>query len=168
MKRIMIIRHAEKPAGAQDGVKASGKRSARSLTPRGWQRAGALVRLFHPRPGGQPTPGLAVPGAIFASRVDGGERSRRPRQTVKPLARALGIRVDQSFGAGNEDALAAAIHGIDASTLICWHHEGIPGLASMIAPGAVSPRVWPADRFDTVWVLQVHQLLLDGDSVEDI
>ena len=41
--KIMIIRHAEKPTGQQDGVDESGTSSPHHLIVRGWQRAGALA-----------------------------------------------------------------------------------------------------------------------------
>src|SRR5688500_19544554 len=45
--KIMLIRHAEKPAkdGAPFGITAKGERSKESLEVRGWQRAGALANL---------------------------------------------------------------------------------------------------------------------------
>jgi broad specificity phosphatase PhoE len=49
--RIMFIRHAEKPVdGGDDGVTPKGHADPESLTPRGWQRAGALARFFQPLP----------------------------------------------------------------------------------------------------------------------
>ena len=49
--KIMIVRHAEKPSddGTILGVDADGKDNPEELIVRGWQRSGALVRLFAPR-----------------------------------------------------------------------------------------------------------------------
>jgi hypothetical protein len=45
---VMIIRHAEKPLTPDPphGVSIDGLADPDSQTPRGWQRAGALVGLF--------------------------------------------------------------------------------------------------------------------------
>ena len=72
---ILIIRHAEKPTlGGDSGVDLSGAESSHSLTPRGWQRAGAWAQLFVP-PLGQ-KPALPTPTALFASAP---RESRRDR-----------------------------------------------------------------------------------------
>jgi hypothetical protein len=49
--KIMIIRHAEKPAGKVAGVDEAGESSGHHLSVRGWQRAGALACLFAPAQG---------------------------------------------------------------------------------------------------------------------
>lgn len=65
--KIMLIRHAEKPNGGTHGVDPSGERDDEDLTVRGWQRAGALARLFLPASGTFSDPRLATPHTIFAS-----------------------------------------------------------------------------------------------------
>ena len=48
-QKIMIIRHAEKPEHhGPRGVDENGDEDKKSLTVRGWQRAGALVQFFAP------------------------------------------------------------------------------------------------------------------------
>ena len=69
---VMLIRHAEKPIGDGPpyGVTDDGVVDPESLTPRGWQRAGALVRRF----GGQVDPsgaGLPLPTHLFATPIGG-------------------------------------------------------------------------------------------------
>lgn len=179
MRKVMIIRHAEKPGGKIRGVAPDGSNNSRGLTPRGWQRAGALVRYFDPASASTPVPGVATPAAIFASRVEKKEKSRRPRQTVKPLATALRIAVDASYGRDTEPVLVQTVLQASGPVLVCWHHENIPALVSLLAPSVSCPQVWPDDRFDLVWILdqdassawtltQRPQLLLAGDSADPI
>jgi len=173
---IMIVRHAEKPTAAEGrGVGPNGDHDGHSLSVRGWTRAGALVGLFAPQHG-EPTAGLRRPDAIYASgHADHG--SRRPVQTVTPLAERLGQHIHCRRGLGDEAALAARLAVLDGAALVAWHHEAIPAIARSL--GAVGfPQRWPDDRFDVVWTLtpdgsswrfgQVPQLLLAGDLPDPI
>src|SRR4029453_2915632 len=73
---VMVIRHAEKPAGSRGGIDAQGKPDDSSLTAVGWQRADRLADLFDPV-SGQLRPGLARPTAIYAAGAnDAGEGQR--------------------------------------------------------------------------------------------
>lgn len=179
---IMIVRHAEKPGGGKPyGLRTSGRVDAESLTTRGWQRAGALVRLFAPVDGRFAHPALATPTAIAASRADrkAGGASRRPKQTVKPLAALLGIEIDVRYQKGEETGLVTSILERDGVVLIAWEHEHIPALVAAIPGAPAVPGPWPADRFDLVWVFQpvpgggwhftqVPQRVLGGDGSEGI
>ena len=139
---IVIIRHAEKPEpGGHAGVDATGAPDAKSLTPRGWQRAGIWTEIFAPSIG--PPPVLPRPTAIFASAPEThgqkaageeGGRSRRPLETVTSLAAKLGIDVDLRFTKGKEDALATAVSTLQGVALVCWQHEKIIAIARALAP----------------------------------
>jgi len=173
---IMIVRHAEKPVAAEGrGVRPNGDHDRHSLSVRGWTRAGALVGLFAPQHG-EPKAGLRRPDAIYAcGHADDG--SRRPVQTVTPLAERLGQHIRRRRGLGEEAALAAKLAVHNGAALVAWHHEAIPAIARSL--GAVDfPEHWPDDRFDVVWTFtpdgtgwrfaQVAQLLLAGDRPEPI
>src|SRR5689334_18288999 len=84
-RKIMIIRHAEKPDDADQGVTPAGLPDREDLTVRGWQRAGALGRFFAPRDERFADPHLATPDVIFASQVGPQSPSARPMHTVTPL-----------------------------------------------------------------------------------
>lgn len=175
--QIMIIRHAEKPIpGKVHGVRARGQPDDASLTALGWQRAGALAGFFEkPR-----TPAVRRPDHLFAVRFDISDTdgSRRSKQTLRPLARLLGLAINDRFGKEQEGRLAQALERLNGVVLIAWSHETIPRLASRLAPGLPVPIRWPDDRFDLVWVFdrterrlafsQVAQRLLAGDSDEAI
>jgi len=155
MRRIMIIRHAEKHNGGRErGVDIDGFHTKHELTVRGWLRAGALVRFFAPvcgTPSGSP---ISTPRSIFASAATPGSPSLRAQHTVKPLAEALGVQVDKRHADGEEAAVAAAALAAPGPILIAWHHSHIPTLARMIMGEELGcPHNWPEDRFDVVWVL---------------
>lgn len=156
MQKIMIIRHAEKPAngGTDRSVCVDGFHSKHELTVRGWQRAAALVPFFaptHARPEGHP---ISEPKAIFAAGTNEDSPSLRAQRTVEPLAHALGLPIELSFEEYQEDRLAVAVVAAQSPVLIAWHHHSIPLLARLIAgTGPDIPASWPEERYDVVWVL---------------
>ena len=100
---ILLLRHAEKPKGAdgQHGFTPEGLEDGKSLSIRGWQRAGALAALLAPNP--LVGPRLPSPDRIYASAFrKGGGHSRRPEQTVLPLAQRLGLTVNSTWALHEE------------------------------------------------------------------
>jgi broad specificity phosphatase PhoE len=178
-RKIMIIRHAERPSDDDStvGVSVEGKKEPEELTVRGWQRAGALVRFFAPVGGHFADPHLATPDIIFASKVQHHSPSYRAQHTVKPLADFLHKTVVLTHAKSEEKALADDAIAADGTVLISWEHEAIPEIGNMIAGNNTTcPQKWHGSRFDLVWVfdrsngpdrwtfVQVPQLLLPGDS----
>ena len=131
--KVIIIRHAEKPDINSNilGVTEAGAADKNELTVKGWQRAGALVRLFNPLTPAQPPVGLAVPGALFAAPPTNDNPSKRPLLTVAPLAADLKLKVQSQFALHQEKALFAAALDAAAIVLICWHHERIDKIAAL-------------------------------------
>jgi len=180
--RIMLIRHAEKPADPDSettppfGVDQDGNRDQRSLTPLGWQRAGALVAFFAASGAPSHETLISVPAALFAPSHHGS--SHRSRQTLEPLARAGGLLLHHDRRVGEEEALVGDLLAGASPILIAWEHKAVPRIPALVTEGAVRPpQHWPGDRFDLVWVLdrdaggrwsfaQVPQMLLAGDSAE--
>jgi hypothetical protein len=177
---IMIIRHAEKPpeppsAPPPFGVAPDGTSDARSLTVRGWQRAGALVNLFVPT---RPRPSsIRTPQFIYAVKVDGddekprdasgtriGTKGRRSQQTIAPIAEKLrsAATLNFTFDKGDEAAMIASAMACPGVVLICWVHENIPRIGSGMQVNSATPvpETWPTDaqggsRFDVVWLFEL-------------
>jgi len=174
--RIMLIRHAEKPSktGAPPyGVDPQGNPDPESLSPRGWQRAGALTVLFAPSRGSV-EPALSTPQHLFACGNEKERKRLRPLQTIIPLAERLELPVDTSFVKGEERELADCALRLPGVVLISWEHNNIHQIANRIlGDSTTAPQRWPEDRFDLVWVFdlsagsyrfsQIPQLLLSGD-----
>jgi broad specificity phosphatase PhoE len=178
-KQVLIIRHAEKPEG----------KTSPHLSKRGLERAGALHELFessakrkHP---------FARPDFLFATHNT--IASKRPRETVAPLAKKLGLKLNHEFrnhmmkltkeeakakGKGIAD-LAREILGnkryAGKVVLICWHHGTIPELAKSLGATG-SPEKWRGKKvYDRVWQItyddkgkatfaDLPQRLLPGDA----
>ncbi|HEY2621790.1 MAG TPA: hypothetical protein VGI78_30945 [Acetobacteraceae bacterium] len=178
--KIMVIRHAEKPAryDGQDysGVDATGTTCGpdgeESLVTIGWERAGALITLFAP-PWGPRTPTLAVPQHLYAANPktsDAGKTpSQRPYQTIAPLATKLGLTIDTRHKKKDYPGMVTDALAKDGVVLICWEHEDIPlvadsgpGISRCILTGSGTsgtlgvPSSWPKGpggaRYDLVWV----------------
>jgi len=175
--KILLIRHAEKPDGVSTGVSPSGAADEKSLTVRGWQRAGALVCLFAPREGLTQVAALEAPRFLFASHSS----SRRPEQSVLPLAGKLGIRINLDFGKGDEEQLVLAAKNCEGVVLISWQHEYMAAIANAIlGDRQTAPQEWPKYRFDVIWIFdldavtgrytftQLAQRLLAGDPASVI
>ena len=176
--KIMVIRHAEKPDRdfAPYGVTLQGERSKESLEVRGWQRAGALASLFSPPNSHFQHPSLTRPQFLYASKPLRRKGSRRPIETITPLATKLGIQINSNFSRFEfiEMVEEALLH--KGAVLISWQREYIPEIALHILGRQIAPTNWPINRFDMIWVFdldrssakyrfkQVPQSLLHGDS----
>jgi hypothetical protein len=139
-KKIMVIRHAEKPGGYNGAQYAgvnnlgtiAGDDGAKHLVTLGWERAGALVALFAP-PWGPRTPSLATPQFLFASdpiakhgddTSDEGP-SERPYETLTPVAARLGLTIDTTHRKSHYAEMVTSALACDGVVLIAWQHEDI-------------------------------------------
>jgi hypothetical protein len=163
------------------GVSQDGSPDSKELIVRGWQRSGALVRLFAPPTGSFSHAALATPDVIFASGVAKHSDSLRPQHTVLALAEFLTQQIDLGHAKGEENVLVADAMTRRGTVLISWEHEAIPTIAGLIAGNpTIYPQKWPSERFDLVWVFdrgmgaanwtftQVPQMLLPGDVSDPI
>ena len=166
-KQVIVIRHAQKPTSHPKhlGVREDGTRDFESLTVRGWLHAGALAAVFG---GPEPHPveaHLDRPDFIFVAGtgkkqviIDGksvtvGSHSRRPLETVTPMAERLGLEPLTIFTKGEEQALVRDALSRDGVVLICWQHEDIPTIGNLILGNDTTvPQSWPEDRYDLIWV----------------
>jgi hypothetical protein len=148
-----------------------------------------VTGLFTPPRGSFVSPDLATPAHIYASkpraRADAegntSSKSRRPLQTITPLAAKLKLTPNIAFGKGDEAALVEHVGAKTGGVLISWRHEAICDIAQRLVasgpPQQPIPSKWPGDRFDVVWIFdapassgdrwsftQVPQVLLAGDS----
>jgi broad specificity phosphatase PhoE len=139
---ILIIRHAEKPETGME------------LTPAGVQRADAYTNYFR---------NLTVDAKplkldCLIATADS-KNSHRPRLTLEPLGKTLGLPLDLRFKNKESEQLALELqtrpHG--KQILICWHHDQIPVLIRALGadPAKLLPEgKWPDDVFS--WVMQLR------------
>lgn len=145
--QILIVRHAEKPLTADEGI---------HLSDRGQARAKALADFFiqHPEMNDNGTP-VAI-FAAQAKRIDG---SVRPFETCLPLSQKIGIGVNTYFKSGEEVSIAEEIldnpHYHGKTVVMCWVRDELPLLA--YALGVQESVGWPKEVFNRVWKLKFDQ-----------
>ena len=192
-RQIFLFRHGEKPVDDDAGnptppfgIDENGNPDPHSLTPRGWQRSGALTVLFDPAVGPL-RDGLAVPSALSSPSAGNPAHTegRRTYQTISGIGERIPISIDSTYAVGDEAALAAAVlRTTEPVVLICWEHKHIPDIAAAIPTTDAStiPDPWPDDRFDVIWAFtlvatdptaqyrfdQIPQQLLVGDTDQPI
>lgn len=181
---VYLIRHAEKPDDTSQGVTPEGDNDTESLIVQGWQRAGALAVFFGPS-GQLPSPQQVYAAAAEKEKIAPhdkvGSKSLRPQETVSVLSSRLGKTTNTSFTKGEEQELVQHLQPLSGITLVCWQHQDIPTIASLLLGSSTGiPAVWPSNRFDVVWRFtrpdkaspwmfdQVCQLLLPGDVDQPI
>jgi hypothetical protein len=168
--QVLLMRHAEKPDAARGirGVNFEGRDDPAELSVSGWQRSGALLRLFSSQGVSRQLP---EPRSIFAAASH--VRSARPARTVQLLAQTLGVKLRVEFEGDDVAGQSAAAQDSDGVVLICWRHESIAAIARSLLGTQVQVPEWDPRRFDMTWLLtrsangwtfeQRPQLLMPGD-----
>ncbi len=162
---ITVIRHAEKPAGGTHptpphGVDAAGEKHPDSLTPRGWQRAGALAVILGTNP---PAP-MVRPTVLISPDYGAATLTHRTSETIRPLAEKLGVTTQHPRPTGHEHHVVKhAILPAEGHVLVCWEHHHIPDIMAELAHhlgiAELPPiaRTWPEADFDSVIVVTVGE-----------
>jgi hypothetical protein len=161
--QVILIRHAEKPPEGHD------------LSLKGRERAAALAPFFL---GAPEVLTYKTPAAIYAQAVTKEDRSRRPIETVTPLAKALMLDLITRYGHSDYPQMAKDVLANPdykgKMVLICWEHKVIPDMAKAFGVKD-APAKWHGETFDRLWVITFNadgtttfrdlpQRLLFGDS----
>lgn len=141
--QLILLRHAEKPANEADI----------NLSERGRERAQGLVGFFTTNPA---VTNRGLPAVLFAPLVTHRGHSRRPSETLEPLAKQLRLPVQTPYLAADYGRLAQHVltnAEYDGKTVvICWVHEYLPELAATLGVNPMPPR-WKDHVFDRVWII---------------
>ncbi len=144
--KILMVRHAEKPATGPD------------LAVPGQERAQAYVVYFQNYSINSSPVKLDY---LFAA-ADSPE-SKRPRLTIQPLSTAIGLVIndkhkDKDYQTVANDILQNTKYD-KKNILICWHHGEILQLAAALGAKGLPPASnwptppWPGEVFG--WLLQI-------------
>jgi hypothetical protein len=153
---VIIVRHAEKP-DTGDG-----------LAPAGDARANAYVDYFK-----HFTVNSNAVHFDYLFAAKDSRESKRPRLTIKPLSKALGLVINTEFKDDKYAELAEELHAgryRNKNILVCWHHGKIPELLAALGadPHKLLPNgKWPEDVFGWVVSLEYDQKGNLNATVED-
>ena len=164
--RVILLRHAEKPPDE----------STVHLSKRGQSRARALVSLLEVR---SVMGSNGPPAALFAPKFTRQGHSRRPYETLEPLAAHLKSSIQTPYGPSDYAALAKHVMSdpaLDGKTVfVCWIHDYLPALAKALGVRP-EPARWNGSVYDRIWVItyedhdavlaDLPQKLLPGDSAK--
>jgi hypothetical protein len=144
---ILIIRHAEEPDGG-DGLSSVGEARANAYTNyfKNFTIDDQQIKLDH----------------MFAAADS--HSSHRPRLTLEPTAKELGLKIDTQFKNKEYLELVDKIkkNPGGANILICWHHGNIPEL--LRALGVDTEKLLPKDRWPGHVFNWLIELRYDGDG----
>ncbi|HJW77981.1 MAG TPA: histidine phosphatase family protein, partial [Beijerinckiaceae bacterium] len=132
---ILVMRHAEKPRSPIDP----------HLSEAGRRRA-ALLADWLPETFGRPDILFAAADKLL---------SRRPRETLEPLASATGAPLHHDVSDKRSEAFAAELLSDrrydQALVVVSWRHKALPGLARALgAKTSECPDPWPGELYDLV------------------
>ena len=141
--RIILIRHAEKPADALDP----------HLTVIGRERAQALVK-WAARPEVLGTNGPLA--ALYAARPSAHQRGERCVETLQPLEQELKLSIRTPWLARDFQPFARALLTDESlrgrTVLVCWTHEEIPDLVAALGV-TPKPAKWKSEDFQTAYLI---------------
>ncbi|WP_298516575.1 hypothetical protein [uncultured Kordia sp.] len=160
-KEILIFRHAEKPADSKN----------ENLSTKGYERAAALAYYL--------PDAFGTIDHLFAAGVGIKSPSKRPIETITPLATRLDKKIHEKFLKYEYKDMVTHIFKdekyTDSVIAIAWQHTDIEDIANTFGTQDVPTTPWPGDCFDLVWKLtyngdktytldQIPQLLMYGDT----
>lgn len=162
--QIILLRHAEKPVDDADT----------GLSSKGRERANALVNFLTTHP---VLTNAGPPAFLIAARPTRDRASRRPIETLEPLATKLTLPVQTPFRAKDWQSLAASVLSNpdydSRNVVICWVHDSIVPLAKALG-AKVGSAEWSGDVYDRIWLITfsdgkaklttINQALLPGDK----
>jgi hypothetical protein len=134
LQKVVIIRHAEKPA---DGDNLSCKGFNRSL-----QLPAVLYSKFK------------LPGKIFVPSVDNGKSANQLRmlETITPFAVKYNLKVNSKFDVEDTKDLADAIKKTNGYALVVWQHSNIDNIVRALGVDTKGMK-WGDNDYDSIWII---------------
>jgi phosphohistidine phosphatase SixA len=140
--RIILIRHAEKPANDDEP----------HLSEAGRERARRLIDWVKQ----DPLWGTNQPAALYAAQPKKWNSSVRSQETLEPLARHLRLEIQTPYIATDYRWLANSLlkdrRLTNQTVLVCWVNDYLPALAGALGVKPAPPD-WKSKDFNSVYVI---------------
>ncbi|HVU94047.1 MAG TPA: hypothetical protein VHE34_02445 [Puia sp.] len=133
--RVVLIRHAEKPAKGYN------------LTCQGMNRSLELVPVLYSR--------FGLPAAIYVPALGQGDTTKHSRmfETIVPFASKYNLLISTAFGEDDTTALAGAIKALRGTVFVVWEHSRLPAIARCL--GVRDERLhWRDEDYDSLWIVR--------------
>jgi len=132
-KRIVIIRHGEKPDQGDN------------LSCQGLNRALALPAVLYKK--------IGLPSAIYVPSINTGKSTNVARmyQTIVPFAIKYNLKVSTKFEVDDATDLAAAIGKQEGTVLVVWEHKQAGKILQAL--GIAQKEKWDDADYDGMWIV---------------
>lgn len=134
LQKVVIIRHAEKPAEGDN------------LSCKGLNRSLDLPAVLYNK--------FKVPSKIFVPAVDNKKSASQLRmlETIMPFAVKYNVSIDSRFDVTDSKELAAAIMKINGYALVVWEHDNIDNIVKALGITDYTAK-WNDADFDSIWII---------------
>lgn len=133
--RVVLIRHAEKPAKGYN------------LTCQGINRSLGLVPVLYSR--------FGLPAAIYVPALGQGDTTKHSRmfETIVPFASKYNLLISTVYREDDTVAIAAAIKALRGTVFVVWEHSRLPAIARNL--GVRDERLhWRDEDYDSMWIVK--------------
>ena len=133
LKRVIIIRHGEKPEQGDN------------LSCQGLNRSLQLPEVLNKK--------FGVPNYIFVPAINTGKKTSTARmyQTIIPFAVKYNLNINSKYDVDDIKDLASDIEKRSGTVLLVWEHDHIDNIAKAL--GVQQTSKWAGDDFDSIWII---------------
>ena len=133
LKRVIVIRHAEKPQNGDN------------LSCKGLNRALELTDLLKKK--------IDIPDYIFVPTINTGKNTSTARmyQTIVPFAVKYNLTVNTKYNVDDTKDLAKDVLKRNGTVLLVWEHDRIDNIVKAL--GVQNVPKWPGNDFDSIWII---------------
>ena len=133
LKRVIIIRHGEKPDQGDN------------LSCRGFNRALQLPDILNKK--------FGTPNYIFVPSINMGKKTSTARmyQTIVPFAIKYNLNINTKYDVDDVKGLGQDVLKRDGTVLLVWEHKHIDNILKAL--GVQDASKWPDDDFDSIWIV---------------
>jgi len=131
--RIVLIRHAEKPA---EGY---------TLNCQGVNRARELPNVLYSK--------IGLPHVIYVPSFTQSDTTKHARmyQTIVPFSSKYNLPVNNKYKVSDIDGVSQAMLKQNGTVLVVWEHKGLVDIARQL--GVEEKLHWKDGDFDSIWII---------------